>query len=89
MKELYSCVPLREGWGGIVGWRREGDDGDDRKSLGVADEGIANVVIYGDCEVWSKMQHRWKYTQDDLQDHSDHIPIHSGRTHHKIQCTLH
>jgi len=33
----------------------EGDDGDDRKSLGVADEGIANVIIYGDCDVLSKM----------------------------------
>jgi len=54
VKELYSCVPLREGWGG-VGWRGRGDDGDDRKSLGVADEGIANVIIYGDCDVLSKM----------------------------------
>jgi len=40
-----GLVQLCDGCGSIVERRGEGDDSDDRKSVGVVDEGIANVVI--------------------------------------------
>ena len=48
-KESCSCSPLCKGWGGVVEWRGEGDDGDDRKGVRVVDEinkGIADVIVY-------------------------------------------
>ena len=59
-KDSYSCAILCEGWGGVVEWRGgvewrgEGTEGDGKESVGVVDEGIANVAD-GDCDIWSKM----------------------------------
>jgi len=46
-KDPYSCAILCEGWGGVVEWRGEGTEGDGKKSVGVVDEGISNVILDG------------------------------------------
>ena len=76
MKHSYTYTTLCEGWGSVVERRGGGNDDDDRKSVGVADEGIANVVD-GDCNVGSKMtggsqraDTALPRTWSDLQTHS-------------------
>jgi len=46
-KNSYSCAILCKGWGCVVELWGEGDKGDGKESVGVVDEGIANVIIDG------------------------------------------